>query len=207
MSTPDATGAVARAPVRRRAARIAETTERLVAAARRAFAEQGYAAASMDELCGEAGLTRGALYHHFGGKEGLLEAVVRQIHAEVNDRLDAVFDAADDPWTGFRACCAAYLGLALDPEIQRVVLRDAPAVLGQRLREIDGDSAIRPMTDSLRAAMESGRIRPTDPEALARLINGAVMDAALWVAGHDDPPAALSRARAGLDALMQGLTA
>jgi AcrR family transcriptional regulator len=191
----------------RRAARIAETTARLVAAARRAFAAEGYAEASMDALCAEAGLTRGALYHHFGGKEGLLEAVVLAIDAEIGARLDAAAAAETDPWSGFRACCGAWLDLALEPEIQRILLRDAPAVLGQRLREIDERSSIRPMVESLRALMAGGRIRPADPEALARMLNGAMVDAALWIAAHDDPPAGLARARSALDALLDGLAA
>lgn len=190
---------------RRRAAPSAETAERLLAAARRAFARDGYAAASMDALCAEAGLTRGALYHHFGGKEGLLEAVVRRIDAEIGARLDAEFDAIADPWDAFRACCATWLSLALEPETRRILLQDAPAVLGQRLREIDEASSIRPMADSLRTLMAEARVRPADPEALARMLNGAMVDAALWIAGHPDPQQAMSRARTALDVLLDGL--
>jgi AcrR family transcriptional regulator len=189
----------------RRAALSAETAERLLAAARRAFARDGYAAASMDALCAEAGLTRGALYHHFGGKDGLLEAVVRQIDAEIGARLDAEFDSIADPWNAFRACCATWLRLALEPETRRILLQDAPAVLGQRLREIDEASSIRPMADSLRMLMAQGRVRDSDPEALARLLNGAMIDAALWIAGHPDPQSAMTRASAALDVLLDGL--
>jgi AcrR family transcriptional regulator len=185
----------------------AETAERLLAAARRAFAREGYAAASMDALCAEAGLTRGALYHHFGGKDGLLEAVVRRIDAEIGARLDAEFDAIPDPWAAFRACCATWLDLALEPETRRILLQDAPAVLGQRLREIDEASAIRPMAESLRDLMAEGRVRAADPEALARLVNGALVDVALWIAGHPYPDDARARARDALDALLDGLAA
>jgi AcrR family transcriptional regulator len=191
----------------RRAAMSAETAERLVAAARRAFAREGYAAASMDALCAEAGLTRGALYHHFGGKEGLLEAVVRRIDAEIGARLDAEFAAIPDPWTAFHACCDTWLDLALEPETRRILLQDAPAVLGQRLREIDEASSIRPMAESLRDLMAAGRVRPADPEALARLLNGAMVDAALWIAGQENPDDALARARTALDVLLRGLAA
>jgi AcrR family transcriptional regulator len=189
----------------RRAALSAETAERLLGSARRAFARDGYAAASMDALCAEAGLTRGALYHHFGGKDGLLEAVVRQIDAEIGARLDAEFDATADPWDGFRGCCATWLGLALEPETRRILLQDAPAVLGQRLREIDEASSIRPMAESLRTLMADGRVRRADPEALARMLNGAMVDAALWIASHPDPDDATARARAALDVLLDGL--
>ena len=84
----------------RRARAVEETRAKLVRAARRAFAEKGYAAASMDELTAEAGLTRGALYHNFGGKEGLLRAVVEQLDAEMVARLRAAGERAETAWLG-----------------------------------------------------------------------------------------------------------
>ncbi len=91
---------------RTRAEMIEATRARLLAAARGAFAARGYAQTSMDDFTGEAGLTRGALYHHFGSKEGLLAAVIEQIEAEVGERLRAVSGAAPTPWEGFRRRCA-----------------------------------------------------------------------------------------------------
>ena len=194
-------------PSRRRSrAQMTEgTTRRLVAAARRAFARDGYAGASMDALCRDAGVTRGALYHHFGGKDGLLEAVVRDIDAGLGERLGREAARHADPWEGFLACCRCWLEQALDPEMQRIVLRDAPAVLGQRLRELDEASWIAPLRDTLDALMATGRIRSTDPEALARLVNGALVDAALWVAAADDPRETLGRALGAVETLLSGL--
>ncbi|MGP1396897.1 MAG: TetR/AcrR family transcriptional regulator [Inquilinaceae bacterium] len=183
----------------------AETSAKLVAAARRAFAEHGYAETSMDLLCAEAGVTRGALYHHFGGKEGLLEAVVRQIDGEIGERLTAEEARQTDPWDAFRACCMLWLTQALDPEVQRVLLRDAPAVLGQRLRAIDEASSIAPLRDALADLMADGRIASVDPEAMARLVNGALVDAALWIAGSDDPKATLDATSEAVDVLLGGL--
>lgn len=111
-----------------RAEMIEETRAKLIDAARRAFADNGYAGASMDELTASAGLTRGALYHHFGDKKGLLAAVVQQIDDEMNLRLGAILAAGEDLWSGFRAYNRAYLEMALEAEIQRIVLRDAPAI-------------------------------------------------------------------------------
>ncbi|WP_019956626.1 TetR/AcrR family transcriptional regulator [Yoonia vestfoldensis] len=197
------------APRRSRGEMSEQTTAQLLAAARRAFATSGYAASAMDTICADAGVTRGALYHHFGGKEGLLEAVVYQIDAEISARLDMEEKRHADPWVGFRACCRLWLEQALDPEIQRICLRDAPSVLGQKLRDLDEISAIVEIRDSLAALMLSGRIRATDPEALARMINGALVDAALWVAAAGDQPgaqhAALDRALAAADVLLDGL--
>lgn len=192
-------------PVRSRREMSAETTARLVASARRAFAEHGYAETSMDALCAQAGVTRGALYHHFGGKEGLLEAVVRQIDREIGDRLKAEEARHADPWDAFCACCRLWLGQALDAEVQRVLLRDAPAVLGQRLREIDEASSIAPLRDALAALMTSGRLERTDPEAMARLINGALVDAALWIAASDRPEATHRAALDAVEVLLTGL--
>ncbi|MGH8467093.1 MAG: TetR/AcrR family transcriptional regulator, partial [Pseudomonas sp.] len=116
--------------VRRTRAEMEETRATLLATARKVFSERGYADTSMDDLTAQASLTRGALYHHFGDKKGLLAAVVAQIDAEMDERLQAISDAANDPWEGFCQRCRAYLGMALEPDIQRIVLRDARAVLG-----------------------------------------------------------------------------
>ncbi|MEO1076053.1 MAG: helix-turn-helix domain-containing protein [Bacteroidota bacterium] len=191
-------------PRRTHAERRAETRARLLVAAREAFVRDGYAATSMDALCAAAGLTRGALYHNFGGKEGLFEAVVREIDAEIAERLMAL-PAESDAWRAFRAGCQAYLREALDPEVRQVVLRDAPAVLGQHLRDLDAEGSIAPLTEALRALMEAGRIRTADAETLARLLNGAMLDAALWIAAEPDTDAALARASAALDVLLDGL--
>lgn len=192
---------------RSRAAMIAETRAKLIAAARRSFAEIGFAQTSMDELCAEVGLTRGALYHHFGSKEGLLEAVVRVMNDEVNERLEELYRQEADVWTGFRACNARYLRMALEPEFQRIVLRDAPSVLGERLRVIDAEGAVGPMRDNLVQLIESRVVVPCDAEALARTINGAILDAAIWIANSDDPAATLPRAQGAIEALVLGLKA
>ena len=184
-----------------------ETTRALVGAARRAFARDGYAGTSMDALCADAGVTRGALYHHFGGKDGLLEAVVRDIDAELGAAFDAEEARHDDPWEGLLACCRLWLERSLEPEIQRVLLRDAPAVLGQRFRDMDESMSIVPLRDALASLMETRRVRAADPEALARLVNGALVDAALWVASSDDPDDALERALGATGTLLSGLAA
>ena len=192
-------------PRRKRSDMSAETMQALIAAARRSFARVGYANTSMDALCAEAGLTRGALYHHFGGKDGLLEAVVRQIDKELGARVDAACAHHHDPYEAFKACCLTYLDLTLEPEIQQIVLRDAPAVLGPRLREIDADGSIGPITQALEALMAQGVIEAVDAEALARLLNGAMIDAALWIAASADPAAASKRTAGAFGLLLDGL--
>jgi hypothetical protein len=85
------------------------------------------------------------------------------------------------------------------------MLRDGPAVLGQRHRDIDAAGSLQPIIDGLAELMDEGALRRTDPEALARMLNGAMIDAALWIATHDDPLAAWQRAREVLDRLLDGL--
>lgn len=190
---------------RSRAEKIAQTTEKLVATARAAFARDGYAAASMDAITAEAGLTRGALYHHFGGKDGLLEAVVRQIDAELGARLEAVWDATPDKRKALRATCGAFLDSALDPETQRILYIDAPAVLGQRLRDMDEEGAIGALTEALEELRDAHDADIADTEMLARILNAAMIDLALWIAASPKPTAALRRAKAGVLDLLERL--
>lgn len=114
--------------VKRRAQMMEKTRAKLIRAARKAFAAKGYAGASMDDLTAEAGLTRGALYHNFGDKKGLLQAVIDQIDAEMLVRMRAAQEQAETAWLGFLAESIAYIEMALEPEIQRIMLLDGPAV-------------------------------------------------------------------------------
>jgi len=184
---------------------ITETRAKLLAAARRAFGTVGYANASMDDFTAEAGLTRGALYHHFGGKKGLLEAVIMQIDAEMNERLCTISGQAEDPWQGFVDECVAYVEMALNPEIQRIVLLDGPAVLGDPSSWPNQNACISSMTASLRRFVDDGIIVPVDPEALARLVNGATLNASLWIANSSEPEATSRKAVDALKAFLNGL--
>src|SRR5215510_8678213 len=170
-----------------RAEMIAETRAKLMAAARHAFGTVGYAEASMDDFTADAGLTRGALYHHFGDKKGLLEAVIAEIDAEMNQQLCAISAAAPDRWRGFVDESVAYIEMALEPEIQRIVLRDGPAVLGDPSLWPNANNCISSMTKSLTLLKEQGIVGDVDPEAVARLVSGASTIAAQWIANSDDP--------------------
>ena len=184
---------------------IAETRAKLVAAARHAFGTVGYAEDSMDDFTAAAGLTRGALYHHFGDKKGLLEAVIAEIDAEMNERLRAVSAMADNAWQGFVDKCTAYIEMALEPEIQRIVMRDGPAVLGDPSRWPSQSECFRSMTASLQRLVEEGVIVAVDPEAAARLLSGASLYAAQWIANSPDPEATSKRAVKAFNALLEGL--
>lgn len=182
------------------------TSARLIATARRAFAEQGFAQVSLDALAAEAGVTRGALHHHFTNKAGLFEAVLRAVDAEIGAELDRIHDREPDPWQGFRASFHAYLDLALRPDRRRILFHDAPAVLGTRALEILMNSGFATIVSDLRRLIDDGRIRPIQPEALAHTLNGAVMAQVIWLSDGDDPDRTKA-AHDALDALFDGLTA
>jgi AcrR family transcriptional regulator len=191
----------------RRVERMEENRAKLIAAARKAFAEKGYAAASMDELTAEVDLTRGALYHNFGDKRGLLAAVVNQIDAEMASRAQQIGARAEDDWEGLLAEGAAYIEMALDPEVQRIVLLDGPAVLGDPSQWPSQNSCLQATKQTLERLIVRGILKPVDAEAAARLLNGAALNAALWIAASDDPKDVSPKAVETFRCLATGLLA
>ncbi|MBX9458489.1 MAG: TetR/AcrR family transcriptional regulator [Rhizobium sp.] len=184
---------------------IAETRAKLLAAARGAFGSVGYAEASMDDFTGEAGLTRGALYHHFGDKKGLLQAVIAEIDAEMSQRLVEVSAAAPTRWQGFVDECSAYIEMALEPEIQRIMFRDGPAVLGDISQWQNTPGCIAALGRSIDRLKADGEMNDIDTEAAARLINGASSHMALWIANSDHPEAVSKVAVSAFRALLEGM--
>jgi AcrR family transcriptional regulator len=187
-----------------RLTKMAENQKKLIAAARKAFAEQGFAAASMDQLTAEVGLTRGALYHNFGDKKGLLAAVVEQIDSEMAEYAQSVGAQAADVWQGLLAEGAAYIEKALDPEVQRIVLRDGPSVLGDPSQWPSQNRCLQATKNKLEQLIKDGVIKPVDPEAAAMLLNGAALNAALWLASSADPKAALPKTLDAFNLLASG---
>ncbi|WP_075291508.1 TetR/AcrR family transcriptional regulator [Pararhizobium arenae] len=184
-----------------------ENRAKLIAAARKAFAEKGFAGASMDELTAEAGLTRGALYHNFGDKKGLLAAVVKQIDDEMAGRARDIAAGSVDEWQALLAEGAAYIEMALDPEVQRIVLLDGPAVLGDPSQWPSQNSCLVLTQQAVERLLAQGVLKPLDAEAAARLVSGAALNAALWVAASDEPQTVLPKAIAAFQAMAEGLLA
>jgi AcrR family transcriptional regulator len=184
---------------------IAETRIKLIAAGRQAFGTIGYAEASMDDFTGEAGLTRGALYHHFGDKKGLLQAVIMEIDAEMTERLNEVSASAATHWQGFVDECAAYIEMALEPEIQRIMFRDGPAVLGDISQWQNTPGCIAALSRSIDCLKTDGEMIDIDTETAARLINGASSHMALWIANAERPEAVSKLAVTGFRAMLEGL--
>lgn len=192
--------------VRRTRAEMEETRAALISTARKVFSEVGYADTVMDDLTGQAGLTRGALYHHFGDKKGLLAAVVEQIDAEMDARLEKISSTAEDHWQGFIHRCNTYLTMALEPEYQRIVLRDARAVLGGPSQQSQ-HHCVDAMQRLISQLMAQGVIAEANPQALASLIYGSLAEAAFWIAEGEDGGARLSQSTEALALLLRGLLA
>ncbi|TPI38616.1 TetR/AcrR family transcriptional regulator [Mesorhizobium sp. B3-1-9] len=185
---------------------IAETRAKLIAAARHAFGTVGYAEASMDDFTASAGLTRGALYHHFGDKKGLLQAVIAEIDGEMAVRVNEVASKAPTRWQHFVDECTSYIEMALEPEIQRIMFRDGPAVLGDPAQWPNASACIASMTDHLTKLQDEEVVVPElDPETTSRLINGASSQAAQRIANSNDPEATSKKAIAAFKQLLEGL--
>ncbi|MDT3521963.1 TetR/AcrR family transcriptional regulator [Cronobacter sakazakii] len=178
---------------RRRIDTMEENRAKLIAAARKAFAEKGFAAASMDELTASVGLTRGALYHNFGDKKGLLAAVVAQVDGEMAQRAKAAAAGVEGPWETLIAEGVAYIQMALDEEVRRIVLLDGPAFLGDPAQWPSQNSCLDATRETVISMMARGIIKPVDADAAARLLNGAALNAALWVAASPEPAEALPK--------------
>ncbi len=197
-------------PKRRRrtqAERTEATRGALLAAARRLFAERGYDDVSAEEVVRAAGVTRGALYHHFGGKPELLDAVYEQLEREVTERIARVVlgSELESPLEAMRAGVGAFLDECAQPEVRQIVLHDAPAVLGwERWREIAAANGLGLIEASLAAAIEAGEMRSLPVGPTAHVLLGALDEAAMLAARSEDP-AERAEATAVLGALLDGL--
>lgn len=178
---------------KRRAETMEENRAKLIAAARTAFAEKGFAAASMDELTASVGLTRGALYHNFGDKKGLLAAVVAQVDGEMAQQAKAAASGLSDAWEKLVAEGIAYIRMAMDAEVQRIVLRDGPAFLGDPSQWPSQNSCLEATRETITRLIDSGIMKPVNADAAAHLLNSAALNAALWVASSSEPEKALPK--------------
>jgi AcrR family transcriptional regulator len=190
---------------RSRAEMAQDTTHRLLAVARQAFAVRGFAEVSLDGIAAEAGLTRGALHHHFGNKAGLLEAVLRQMDDEIGAEIDAAWDPTLPSWAGWRACFHQYLNAVLQPDRLRLFFLEAPSALGARAWDILLNSGLSDIVEGLSDPEVAGAIIPGNAEALAHALNGAVVNLCFWIAA-DPTGARRDEAHRLLDQIFDGLT-
>ena len=190
-----------------RAETMEENRAKLIGAARKAFAASGFAAASMDTLTAQVGLTRGALYHGFGDKNGLLAAVVAQVDGEMAARARQASETATNPWERLMAEGEAYIGMALDPEIRRIVLLDGPAFLGDPSTWPSQNACLSVTKQAVAELIADDIMKSVDVEAAARLLSGAAFNAALWVGASDEPHVVLPKAIEAFRLMAEGFLA
>jgi AcrR family transcriptional regulator len=182
------------------------TTGSLVEAARGLFAEDGYAATSLDAVVAKAGMTKGALYHHFAGKRELFAAVFADQQRRLTEAVVAAARRKRDPWEGFEAGAAAFIEACQEPGAQRIFLLDAPSALGwETIRELESGS-LEMMKLGIRNSIDAGSIesRPIDP--LAHLLFGALCESAMVVARAPDQRKALREAKAELHRVLASVS-
>jgi AcrR family transcriptional regulator len=190
---------------RTQAERTEATTAALVDAARELFARDGYDATSLDAVAARAGVTKGAVYHHFEGKRQLFEAVFSREVERMAMPLAAAYARKKDPWEAFHAGCRAFLDECLDPGLQRIVLLDSSAAIGwEQIRRLESP-LLEMMELAITRAVEAGRIAPRKPAALAHFLYGALCETAMIVARADDQKAAHREAIVEIGRVLSGL--
>ncbi len=185
------------------------TIKQLVRTATAEFSRKGYAGVSTETIVRKAGVTRGALYHHFKDKKDLFYAVFQAAQLEIGKRIQKRVDAVDDPLEQLLAGCRAFLQACADPALQQIVVIDAPAVLDwNAYREVDekmAGSGFSLLREGLQELIDGRIIKPLSTDALAHLLSGAMDEAAVWVARREDTDRALAEAQHALESLISGL--
>jgi AcrR family transcriptional regulator len=192
-----------------KAERSQATRAALIATARELFAARGYAAVGTEEIVRAAGVTRGALYHHFDGKLELFEAVYELLEAELVQSIAAGVDVPGaSPLGVLRAGAQAFLDACqTDPAVQRIALVDAPSVLGwERWREIGMRYGLGLVRATIEAAIEAGEIEPQPAEPLAHLLLGAIDEGAMLIARAEDPVQTRTQVGESLERVLGALT-
>jgi AcrR family transcriptional regulator len=186
------------------------TRRQLVSAARALFGANGYAGVGTEEIVRAAGVTRGALYHQFRDKADLFAAVAEEVEAEIAGRIaaGAAEAAADDPVGALRIGARLFLDACAEPEVERIILLDAPAVLGwEAWRDLAGRYGLGLVQVALQTAMDAGAIVAQPVVPLAHVLVGALDECALYIAGAEDPAAAREQCVAIFDRILRSITA
>jgi AcrR family transcriptional regulator len=171
-----------------RAEQVAQTRAALIRAGRRLFGDRGFRATSVDDLAREARVTTGALYHHFSTKTALFEAVFQQAHSELMSASTRAARGAADDLDELARGFEAFLDSVLQPDVQRILVLDGPAVLGlARYTELDERYAHAVIVAALKAAVQAGTVVVEDPETTTRLLLGALTRGAMLIASSSDP--------------------
>ena len=186
------------------------TKRTLVEVAEDLFTEQGYAATSLDEIVAAARVTKGALYHHFSGKQALFEAVFARVEGAAGKAVQASLKGERDPWLKAQAGLRSFLDVVQQPAYRRVVIQDGPSVLGyERFRSAEERSTFATVTLIVRDLLTAGTWELDDEmlRTFTGIFFGALSSAGQAVATSEDPEAAAVRAEAAIGYILAGLQA
>ena len=164
-----------------------QTAREILRIATTHFCEYGYGSTDLNTIAQAAGVTRGAVYHHYAGKAALFEAVVTALHRRLQNEIETSTAALDDPWEQLEIGSIAFIDEAIDPEIMRILLIEAPAVLGwETWHRLDEVASFQSLTSLLAEMEANGEIASGSAAASARLLSGAMNEAIMWIAAADD---------------------
>jgi len=182
------------------------TAARLVNAAAQLFGDEGYAAVSTDDIAASAGMTKGALYHHFADKSALFRAVFVQVQQQLVSTLAAAAADAGSGWDGLIAGIDAFIRECQRPPIGQIVVFDGPAVLGRDLaRAVEDEYVGALLTDALARLQAAGQVREGDSSVRSRLLLGALCEAAVVIARSPEPVQTRTAVRSEIAAMLEGL--
>lgn len=179
------------------------TFQRILSVATRTFAQQGFEGTSIEKLLEELQISRGALYHHFDSKEKIFRAVFEAVESDIETAIVNATRGITDPVEALRTGCDTFLKMVRDEPVRRIVLIDAPTVLGwQQWREIDAQHGFGLLKRSLQAAAAEGRIRPELIDIYGHILLASVMETALVIARVNNSAAAIRNGRAAITELI-----
>src|SRR6478609_3080587 len=216
MSKPSVSKLVPRVPgvtvpgASRRQQYSATTKRALVDVAEELFTENGYAATSLDAIVAGAQVTKGALYHHFSGKQALFEAVFERVESDASRAIQKSLRGHKDPWDKARAGLRAFLGVVQEPRYRRIVIQEGPSVLGyERYREQEERSTFANVLEIVRAVLSAGTWDLDEDmlQTFARIFFGAMSSAGESVSSADDPIAAATRVETAIGFILAGFQA
>ncbi|ODR26176.1 TetR/AcrR family transcriptional regulator [Mycolicibacterium porcinum] len=193
---------------RTQAERTRATIDQILVVARERFAADGYDNTFVDNVAERAGMTKGALYHHFEGKRGLFAAVFENEQRAIGEAVNRAARGIKDSWQRFLRGCRGFFDAVLDPGVQRITLIDAPAVLGwEAMRDLEDEHVTSLLRLGLAQVIADGHLPEQRVEPLAHLLHGAMCEAAMTVARSSDPERESRDSMAALERLLNGIAA
>jgi AcrR family transcriptional regulator len=184
----------------------AETRAMFISVARQLFTAKGYSNTSTEEILLGTNVTRGALYHQFADKADLLGAVCEQIHQEIVGEINTEVESAKDSFDALLLGCDAFLEAVAKPDVQQILLIDAPAVLGwEEWNRLDREHGFGLLLEGVEQAIADGYLKSQSAEVLALMLNGAINEGVIWAVHSANPRENLAEVRVALHQILHGL--